>query len=510
MRHLLPIFVLASVCGVAQAGDPYEVEYDAAGDATIRRTDPGADGAVRASQSIPDLLSVTLSRWMLNTTVSGMPFVGTATGSSSHLFRLDIEFAGLVNPPGPIGDPFLTNAPFAYGPSPLYGFVEINIDRRQSGGRDTGGDVTAEAMNRYLANVGRFGGIPGDSLGLRTVTRPGQVDFDFQTAPHFERSGAEFVFKLCGCDDFSILWTSTPDDTEFSSGDVWVIRGHFFERTSGFRGVSRMVCPTPQAYSPIVNVRFAHNATTNTTQVSMVYALTQEGARDLAGLNYVPAINDQVGCDGNDGSITEAMYDVSAGAAAANASGWNGVDLPTRTMSQGWIGRLGAMPQYLDPTDWRISAIFGTTYDRSVTAPADDGATFVWTDALGCERGDQDGDGLITGFDRTAISNYIEQADGGPTDADGIINGRVTTPIFGSEFDVSDLNYDGQVDCFDLGQFGVAACCRADFNGDAVISLQDLFDFLFSWFNRSADINRDGATTLQDLFDYLASYLNGC
>jgi hypothetical protein len=90
------------------------------------------------------------------------------------------------------------------------------------------------------------------------------------------------------------------------------------------------------------------------------------------------------------------------------------------------------------------------------------------------------------------------------------VNGVVTIPGFGLEFDVSDLNYDGRVDCLDLAQFDGPACCRADWNADGSLSVQDLFDFMFNWFAGRADFNQDGATSLQDLFDYLGQYLVGC
>lgn len=510
MKRLLAILTLLAATGVASGGNPYDTESDAVGDAVMRRTDPGADDLVPAWLSVPDLMSVTLAKWLPSFIVSGDPFVGQSSHNGPNLFRLDLKFAGLVNPPGPLA-PYSGGAPFAYGPNPLYGFVELNIDRRNSnGGRDTGGDLTLEAYNRYLANVGRFGGLPGESMGPRAITRPGQFDFDFSTPPFFERSGAEFVFKLCGCEDFTIISTSTFEDTAFGAGDSWVIRGRFFERTSAFRGISGIACPVPQHYSPLVNVRFSHDIQTDTTQVSMIYALDQEGARQLANLNSIPPVNNQVGCDGDQGSIQEAMTDVIQGVAAAASNNWFGIDLPTRTMTQGWAGRMGALPQYLDPTDWRVNAIFGTTYATTLSGPIGDGAEFIWTDVLESERGDQNGDGLVDLVDRAAIRSRISEADGTAWDADGTVNQVVVIPGFGTEFDVADVNYDGQVDCADMEGFGVVACCRADWNTDGNVTVQDLFEFLVGWFGGVGDVNRDGVTSLQDLFDYLAEYLRGC
>jgi hypothetical protein len=52
--------------------------------------------------------------------------------------------------------------------------------------------------------------------------------------------------------------------------------------------------------------------------------------------------------------------------------------------------------------------------------------------------------------------------------------------------------------------------CGCDWNHSGALTLQDLFDFLTSWFGGNADFNGSGATTLQDIFDYLACYFAGC
>lgn len=54
--------------------------------------------------------------------------------------------------------------------------------------------------------------------------------------------------------------------------------------------------------------------------------------------------------------------------------------------------------------------------------------------------------------------------------------------------------------------------CRADFNADQTVSVQDLFDFLGAYFGGDtlADLDRTGVVTVQDLFDFLAFYFEGC
>lgn len=54
--------------------------------------------------------------------------------------------------------------------------------------------------------------------------------------------------------------------------------------------------------------------------------------------------------------------------------------------------------------------------------------------------------------------------------------------------------------------------CPADFNGAGGISVQDLFDFLVSYFagEARADFNGVDGLSVQDVFDFLAAYFAGC
>lgn len=56
------------------------------------------------------------------------------------------------------------------------------------------------------------------------------------------------------------------------------------------------------------------------------------------------------------------------------------------------------------------------------------------------------------------------------------------------------------------------ACCPANFNQEAGVTLQDLFDFLNAWFagDPAANFNGDAQVTLQDLFDFLNAWFIGC
>ena len=54
--------------------------------------------------------------------------------------------------------------------------------------------------------------------------------------------------------------------------------------------------------------------------------------------------------------------------------------------------------------------------------------------------------------------------------------------------------------------------CRADYNTDGGVTVQDIFDFLVAYFagQPAADINGDGSVAVGDIFAYLVLYFEGC
>ncbi|MCC6320970.1 MAG: hypothetical protein IT438_05970, partial [Phycisphaerales bacterium] len=48
--------------------------------------------------------------------------------------------------------------------------------------------------------------------------------------------------------------------------------------------------------------------------------------------------------------------------------------------------------------------------------------------------------------------------------------------------------------------------CRCDWNESGVVSVQDIFDFLASYFAGNGDFNQSGASSVQDIFDFLGCY----
>lgn len=63
-----------------------------------------------------------------------------------------------------------------------------------------------------------------------------------------------------------------------------------------------------------------------------------------------------------------------------------------------------------------------------------------------------------------------------------------------------------------VAALGPSPICSGDFNGSGATSVQDIFEFLESYFalNRRADWNGSCEITVQDIFDYLALYFVGC
>jgi len=55
-----------------------------------------------------------------------------------------------------------------------------------------------------------------------------------------------------------------------------------------------------------------------------------------------------------------------------------------------------------------------------------------------------------------------------------------------------------------------APACACDWNGVGGLSVQDIFDFLASYFAGAGDFNGAGGTTVQDIFDFLGCYFGGC
>ena len=477
-------------CAAVARPDGIAVYTCPQGDAVIRRTDIGNDGPMLPTQGLPDVIELSLAAWQ-PADAAADPYTGTpVTPSAAHLFRLQLKFAGLVNPPGPLAlegdDPF---KPFCFGTNPVYGFVELDIDADQN----TGGEQPAAAFFRPLANASRFGG-RFLTQNSRQAVWGNDLDDDWYESPQYMLSGADFSLVLCGCFPVTVISQTNPASATFDVGQTWVVQGRFFQRAGGYIPASSMTGGSVTgAYDPPVNLQFQHDPVANVTSVTLVYPLDQIGAGLLAGHPPQPINNSCA----DDTSIAEGVTDLITNCTRPGLYG------ETASLITHWAGK--SVAAVMDPTAWRPRFIVGTSYSQEDP----NGALYVYTDVgPAFLRRDVVGNGLINGVDRAQVQAIIAQLDGGPWDADGVVDGQVTLQQFGLNFSLYDIDYDGIIGPKDLALLP----CLGDFNGDGVVSVQDIFDFLAAWFSRSpnADYTRDGRVTVQDIFTFLAGWFAPC
>lgn len=509
--------VLAASAGLASAGDHAKVHRDAPGDAVVRRTDGGNDGPINAQAVLPDLLEISLAGWS-PTDPSVDPYSGmTIDAEDAHIVRIDMIFDGLINPPGTIGLNGLAYDPFRYGPSPLLGFAEFDIDNDD----DTGGQLGGAATLRYMANAARFGGRPESSTGQRAAASADDYDANFFSDPQFERSGEDFSIVMCGCHNITIISEDGNADGQFDAGETWIVQSRFFQRAAGYQDASGVFGGSDFGlYDPITELRFSHDITSDTTMVSLVYGLDMLGAAQLAGQAEQP-IDGVIDLIGSHDAVIEAIQDLIDGAEGLNGGPLSG---PNRVLTEQWAGRNAS--DSVDPTKWRVNALFGTAY----TTPQD--GLYVWTDVgFDQTRGDFDGDGLFWSVDEALLANEIVQRDGGPTDADGVVNGQVQIIGFGTNFDLFDVNGDGVIESADL-----TGLCPGDLSGsvnpnspaygmpDGMVDANDFFFYLdeFATGEDTADLTGsldpnspdfgvpDGTIDANDFFFYLQLFAIGC
>ncbi len=476
------------------SGGPQYLSDDA-GDASFRPT------SVQGAQSLPtiapiDLLSLKYGGWSSGSAATD-PYSGKWQDSeSAHLLRIDLTLGGLVNPPGPLAGP-VTPDPTVFGPRPLYGFVEFDIDED----RNTGGESTGAAATRFLANVARFGTLPDSSISTRAALEQKDLDSDWTTGPQFERTGADFVLNFCGCFTPTVISESGLQNNCLDPGETMIVRGRFFQRSGGYKAASFMLGGSaPGMYDPLVNLRFKHSTFSDTTTVSLVYALDMQGAACLSG-QPEQLVNTSAS---DHTSVEEGVQDLIN---RCNAPGITGL---TWVLLHEWEHH--GLEESLTVEDWRATALIGTAY----SAPID--AVFVWTDVgFDLEPGDVNADGYANAADAAAINAYISAHDGMYADADGLVNGQVAIWQFPFDFSLHDVDYDGVIGPGDLPGGPV---CIADFDQSGTVDVTDLFDFLDVWFiqtgsppplgSPNADTNNSGGVEVLDLFLFLDAWFAGC
>jgi hypothetical protein len=381
---------------------------DRVGDAQIRRTDTGCIGAINPNtQRLPDIVEMRIGRFAPTAPQSDL-FAGT-WGPAGGFMRLDLVVSGLVSPPGPLGygDSPLYQ-PFRYGPNPIYGWIEIDMDSNEN----TGGEVDAPAL-RYLSNVTRFGGLPQQPYiaGRCAIDFTGVYNKNFSVQPYTERSGEEFHVALQGeeIEQVHVLVESLNGNPSiFEAGETWIVEGRLFHRCHGAEQFTYQCADRQSVYKPETQMKYSHDAVADRTTISLVYPLTNAASALILGTSLEP----MDGCDGNQNSIAEALDDDTW--AATQASSVDRLD-PKFVLLGGW--QTENYNNYLNPNLWRITALVGTAYG---VQPAD-GSRYIWTDVWpDVRRGDFNGDCKLDTADRTLLLNYINQHDGVPLfDDDG-------------------------------------------------------------------------------------------
>jgi hypothetical protein len=456
-------------------------------DAVLRPTDPQLRLPFDVAAHPPiDLIELRLGSWAPAEPASDL-FRGTFDASGAFA-RIDLELAGLVNPPGnPTPEGF---DPFVHGNRPVYGFVEIDMDDNVW----TGGEIESPEF-RYLGNAARFGGLPSrPAFADRVAVEGSAFDRRFVSPPYVERHGEEFHIALTGTVPFDIHERFGDGDAIFEPAETWILTGRFLHRAHGYEWFSfadgGLVAG---AYEPMCHLQFRHVPGENRTYVSLVLPLTQVGAglmrnEPAAPMNHSAA--DQA-------SILEGLTDL------CDSAAWLRLiptGLPEEDIIIDWADQNPG--EYLDPTRWSATALLGTMYSR----PHPEKLFFVWTDIHpDVTPGDVDGNGFRTALDVAAIRRFVNAHDA----ADGVIDDAVRLDGFASDFDVLDVNYDGVIDGAD------AILLTGDGDGDWSVTLADYarFQCCFSRDGRfppclSMDFDQDGEVDRDD-FQVLRWVLNG-
>jgi len=471
-------------------------------DVVIRRTDIGNDGPVDPLlHRMPDLIETQLGTF--SPTAPHLDRFSGSWDSNGQYMRFDMVFDGLVNPPGLLSleNDFPVYQPFLYGPNPVFGYVEFDMDANP----DTGGELS-DTEYRYLGNVGRFGGLPSEArFQNRAAVTAADCDENVLTPPFVDRSGEEFHLALIGEETESIVInTEKPggDPMVFEDGETWILKGDFFHRAHGFEDYAFTCFDRPGRYKPDVKLQFQHDVMTERTTVSLVYPLTNAADAALHGPSTPVEPND--GCEENQNSVEEALEDLQVSAEFADP--WDRMQ-PDFALIAGW--EFNIVVDHLTPENWPSFGLVGSAYEQ-LQGPFE---RFIWTDAWpNVLTGDFDANGQRDSSDVSLLDSFIAANDGMPgVDDDGnASNGIISWHLFSRSFAVFDTNYDGiiapedavilgdmdlnrlvefeDVDDFVLALLtpdlyanahgGVSGITRGDVNGDGYLDGADIHEFL--------------------------------
>ncbi len=474
--------VAACFTGACLGDDDPRTYADPLGDAVVRRTDFGADGPLNAQAGLPDLLGMAYGGWTTSSPTTN-PYNGRwIDPRDTNLFRIDLVFDGVVNPPGPLNLQGEGYDPFRYGLNPVYGYIEFDLDSRL----DTGGEID-NVRNRPLGNVSRFGGRFGDSVGERAAITAGDFDGNLLTAPLVERSGEEMHLAFCACFGVTITPINDPTPNTFDAGDTWIVAGRFLARTHAFSQYSGAFGGSRSGeYDPVIKLRFQHDVPSDRTTITLIHGLDNSGTAALLGQATQPIDFNA----GNQTSILELLTEIRFTAQHTNDPGQG---TPFDLLRDWADNNHAELDEYLRVQQWEVLALVGTTY-----AQAQNDAILVWTD-VGPDfgKGDCDGDGFVNGQDQQVLMTAIANSDGTSFDADGQPNGQTTLRDFGLNFALYDLDYDGIMGSLDLAQIGYEKPGDVNSNGRvnqfdlALIKAMRGLRAGHPLFNPAADMNHD-------------------
>jgi hypothetical protein len=503
-RNILGAWTIAALAGglpaigSGEAGgvsDGMRVVYtDAPGDAVLRRTDPTLTAPVPSA--LPDLLGLSVGGWSTPTPASD-PYSGQwVAGAGADLLRIDLVVDGVANPPGTLS-PF---NPTQFGQRPLIAFVELDADDD----KNTGGECDeVDASRRYLGAVARFGALPYGSIAERAARNASELSDGFGAGPEVELTGAEFVLILCGCSSTTVVERfGDPTPNTFDEGDEWIISGRFFQRAGGYNGDASAIFggTAPGEFDPLVRVRFRHDVGTDETTVSLVFPLTMLGAALLTG-QPEQAPNNLIG-GASHTSVLEAFLDIVDSVDFANPGCQD-------ELMRRWDD--DEIPNAMDPSRWGARALLGVPYLAQQANP------YAYTDVGFRESiADLDADENVGPTDENAFLMWLGANDGGPNDADGVVNGAFGVIGFGPNFQLHDFNNDGVVDANDASVFSNSAPCPGDTNADNQVNFTDLNAALSAFGQAgapgfvSADLNGDGVVDFADLNAVLSAFGSSC
>ncbi|RJP36315.1 MAG: hypothetical protein C4547_07690, partial [Phycisphaerales bacterium] len=238
LRSLAWVVTLAACVGPAGASD-YQVLSDRAGDTRILRTDPGGDGPVNPdAHRLPDLLSISVGTWQPDEPDGVDPFIGHWDRDADEPFlRVDLRFAGLLNPPGFTKvDSKFDYDPFEFGPHPVFGYIEFDVDRNVDTGGE-GGESDSPHI-RFLGVGARFGGLPANlprALYDRFALDAGAFDRRCDEEPLVRRSGEEFHLALFRKNYRNHIEVKKvgEDPRKFTEDEIWILYGEWLHRAHG-------------------------------------------------------------------------------------------------------------------------------------------------------------------------------------------------------------------------------------------------------------------------------------